>query len=99
MSQDTHVYANVIDAIIMNSPGYYFQIPTGMYTGFDIVKKIWFKIQKEKKSDTPDILMQRAMWLSSARIVKTDNGLSLQTRDPDNSWYHTGMLLIQKQEG
>lgn len=96
MSQDTHVYENVIDAIIMNMPGYYFSIPSGMYTGFDIIKKIWIKIQKEKRTDTQDVSKQRAMWLSCARIIKTEDGLSLQTMD-NGQWYHTGMILVKKE--
>lgn len=96
MYQETQVYANVIDAIVYNSTRYHFQIPQGTYAGFDILKRIWFKIQKEKKTDTPDILMQRAMWLSSTRIVSTEDGISLQTRDPNGEWYHSGMYLVKK---
>lgn len=90
--QETQVYANVIDAIVCNSIGYNFAIPAGTFRGLDILKKIWFKIQKEKENEDPTVIMQRAMWLSNCRFY----GDSLQTVDQAGKWYDTGMYLVKK---
>lgn len=86
--QETQVYANVIDAIVMNSAGSYFDTPHGRFEAFALLKKIWFNIQNPKKKESAMITEQRNYWLSSARIV---NG-EIQIREGEN-WVSVALTL------
>lgn len=86
--QDTKVYANVIDAIVMNSAGNYFDTPHGRFKAFDLLKKIWFNIQAPKKKEDPIIAKQRGYWLSSARIADGE----IQIRENDQ-WVGIALSL------
>jgi hypothetical protein len=88
--QETQVYANTIDCIVMNSGSYHFEIPDGVYHGFDLLKRIWFKIQTPKKNDKKDVIMQRNLWLSSAQLI----GDEVHNLGEDGIWYDTGMRLV-----
>jgi len=92
--QTTQVYNNVIEAVVCNSMAYDFQLPIGKFDGESLLKKIWFKIQKKGNSKSPDIQMQRAMWLSPCRF----DGSALRSMDMKGQWWDTGMELVAKRD-
>lgn len=91
---NTIAYDNIIDAIVMNSASKYVQTPMGLFKPFDILKKMWFKIQVPQDVELPDAAMQREMFQKPARIL---SGGSIQVQ-MGKSWMDTGFILVSNRE-
>jgi hypothetical protein len=84
-------YENIIDAIILNSASCNVQTPEGLFKPFDILRKMWFKIQIERPIELPTVAMQRQMFLKPCRI--NQHG-SIQVQ-MDKTWMDTGFILVK----
>lgn len=84
-------YENIIDAIILNSASCNVQTPEGLFKPFDILRKMWFKIQIERPIELPTVAMQRQMFLKPCRINRHG---SIQVQ-MDKTWMHTGFILVK----